>query len=317
MIPRVFLYDLHVALGFSAYTKPLTYPIRYICRIKNLDKRKNKIAVILPVPANSEFQELFRKPVFSPKNHKIGKESVFGNRFVFWEITLDGNQQAVFSQEFAIKILPRKVSTLRKWRMEDYRKTASYKLFTRAEKSIDPKAKKIINIAKDFEHRQEVMAQALDIYNFVKNKLVYGDPIEGLYSSWDSLSRSRVDCGGFSTLMVSFLRAKGIPARVVSGFLVGNSKITIMHAWVEFMLPDGVWVSADPSIGNLRDAKGTKRSGEFGFVGSDHLALSMGSDLKIKVDGREVKTPILQNPIILASLGEKSFKKESEFLCKN
>lgn len=62
-------------------------------------------------------------------------------------------------------------------------------------------------------------------------------------------------CQDFAHLMIALLRAVGLPARYVSGYIEtesvrGTSDLvgaTASHAWVEVYLPSGLWVGIDPT----------------------------------------------------------------------
>jgi hypothetical protein len=61
------------------------------------------------------------------------------------------------------------------------------------------------------------------------------------------LERRRGDCSEYSKLTVALLRAKGIPARIRSGFLADGGDL-VAHAWVEFFDGTG-WREIDPTVG--------------------------------------------------------------------
>lgn len=65
-------------------------------------------------------------------------------------------------------------------------------------------------------------------------------------------------CQDFAHLSIGLLRAAGIPARYVSGYLfasdetnleTGPSETVVVqtHAWIEAGLPNGTWIAADPT----------------------------------------------------------------------
>jgi transglutaminase-like putative cysteine protease len=70
-------------------------------------------------------------------------------------------------------------------------------------------------------------------------------------------------CEYFATTMVMMLRAQGIPARYVLGYLPGQEqqdgtwRVTrgAAHAWVEVYFPDYGWVEFDPTPGNLENGQ--------------------------------------------------------------
>lgn len=134
-------------------------------------------------------------------------------------------------------------------------------------------------------------------YDHVVSSLSYGHPILGLYSSTEALKLPRVDCGGFDALLGSLLLARRIPARLVAGFWA-NADVG-MHAWLEARLPDGRWLALDPSVDHLARAGRTRRTGGFGFVGSDRIACSFGSDLPVVVHGQTYAVPLLQHAVWL------------------
>jgi transglutaminase-like putative cysteine protease len=61
------------------------------------------------------------------------------------------------------------------------------------------------------------------------------------------LERRRGDCSEYSKLTIALLRAKGIPARMRSGFLADGGDL-VAHAWVEFFDGSG-WREIDPTAG--------------------------------------------------------------------
>lgn len=62
------------------------------------------------------------------------------------------------------------------------------------------------------------------------------------------LDRRSAYCTGFAALTVALLRAVGISAREVSGYVVGAtpSGLSGYHRWVEIYYPDRGWVFSDP-----------------------------------------------------------------------
>jgi transglutaminase-like putative cysteine protease len=69
------------------------------------------------------------------------------------------------------------------------------------------------------------------------------------------LRRRQGVCQDFAHVMISVLRAAGLPARYVSGYIEtesvrGDSDLvgaTASHAWVEVYLPSGLWFGIDPT----------------------------------------------------------------------
>jgi transglutaminase-like putative cysteine protease len=63
----------------------------------------------------------------------------------------------------------------------------------------------------------------------------------------DILEHGKGVCQDFTHLMIAVLRALGVPARYVSGYLHRPHKQSQSHAWCEALLPDVGWVGIDPT----------------------------------------------------------------------
>ncbi len=76
-------------------------------------------------------------------------------------------------------------------------------------------------------------------------------------------SRSGV-CQDMTHLATAMLRARGVPARYVSGLLTRQPGET--HAWLEFLHPQRGWLPADPTRGTTQ------------LSGTDYLKFAVGRD---------------------------------------
>lgn len=135
-------------------------------------------------------------------------------------------------------------------------------------------------------------------YDQTITKLRYGAPIPGLYTLADVLRLPEVDCGGFSVYLLSLLAAAGVQGRLVAGFWAGYATNS-MHAWVEALLPDGIWLPLDPSTDWLRQHHRTKKFGGCGQIGSDRIVISVGSNHVIQHHQQAYAVGMLQVPMIL------------------
>ena len=61
------------------------------------------------------------------------------------------------------------------------------------------------------------------------------------------------DCTEYSDLFVALCRARNIPARVISGYIVGFGENSTKHNWAEVYLQQFGWVPFDPSNGDIRN----------------------------------------------------------------
>lgn len=90
------------------------------------------------------------------------------------------------------------------------------------------------------------LAYAEKCYEYVASHYRYLNPNTGLHPLSEILANGGGDCGNFSSIYISLLRAKGIPARHVVAFGANNN----FHVWSEFYIQDFGWVPVDVTYKN-------------------------------------------------------------------
>jgi len=177
----------------------------------------------------------------------------------------------------------------------DIKVNGTAQIFANPRSHLIPKVENLYNNIKSTEYwqsdNQEIKAisQKLkdprEIYDYVINILSYDynlsksdrkNTVSILKSSYNST------CRDYSDLMISLLRAKGIPAREVIGYAyTDNPNIKpiaffndVLHSWVEYWdAKRKLWISVDPTWGE------TSKSDYFGNFDLRHLALTIhGND---------------------------------------
>ncbi len=253
-----------------------------------------KIEVWIALPRETKNQKILRSSFSKPKPEVI-KDSVFGNEVAYWIVANpDVGRILKFSENSEIKVKP-DISERIKGMLESYEKDDYfYKLYTKEDHYFNFSDERIQTLAKELMGNERVVEKiARKFYGYVRDNISYGKPIEGLYTSIDALESDVVDCGGYDCLLGALLRSVGIPARLVAGILAGYPG-EHMHAWMEFMLPDGSWVPADASTEKLRLEKRDFKPGAFGKVGNDRIILSYGTNITVS----KKTFPLLQLPVI-------------------
>lgn len=174
----------------------------------------------------------------------------------------------------------------------------------------------IQNIAKElFKDEKNLRHIIRKAYDYTLNYLTYGNAIQDLYPFSDALSKKVVDCGGFSTFLGSLLQVKGIPTRLIVGYVLkkNNKKQLLsrlvsqtytfadlsMHAWLEALLPDNSWFPLDASTEWRRIHGQSRRKGGFGETRADRLVVSYGHNLAFSYIDKPYSRVILQDPAYL------------------
>lgn len=89
------------------------------------------------------------------------------------------------------------------------------------------------------------------------------------------------DSYSMAILYCALLRAAGVPALPVFGYLIGSGRTAVRHFWTEYYVYGLGWVPVDPVLGSGADIAGFEapiedRSRYFGNLDNRHLALSRG-----------------------------------------
>ncbi|MBS3903304.1 MAG: transglutaminase domain-containing protein [Anaplasmataceae bacterium] len=297
-IGRLFGKRKRVGLG-GFWRKEQTYQVEFETIFSNNSSHEKNLNIIHPLPYDSDVQKVTAPFVFNQPPHEEYRDEKFHNHYALFRLQLPPGKQQVIKINFHLKVTPEE-KILSHFSLDDYHHNPSPHLEANRFLIVNEEIKRIAaELVGNDKNLESILKK---INHYVIEKLHYGNPIRGLYSSEESLRLKKVDCGGFDTLFVSICLALGIPARIVSGFWLGYPHNS-MHAWVEVMLPDGIWIPADPSVEKLQQEKRTKKEGRLGCLGSDRLRLSIGCDIPIPLDGRTNYLPILQHPVIFAREG--------------
>lgn len=288
-------------LKIYPYTKTQTYVITYNVTIhaKAESIPLEALTLVIPRPPTTKEQQIIDFKLHLP-NAQEKKDGSFGNHFFFIRIEPR-------AADFEIPVFSCKAT------IHPFRKSFTpHKILPPTPiggktEHVHPNDARIQTLAKNIGKGLSAHETARKIHTHIVKTLKYGDPIDGLYNDLDALLRPRVDCGGFDSLFVSLCLASGIQARIVSGFFLDREK-NEMHAWAEFQDEKGCWIPADPSMEQLAKQGKTRKSGRFGYIGSDRLQLSQGCDIPIKWNNKIYSAPLLQHPFILEGNGSESIR---------
>ena len=120
-------------------------------------------------------------------------------------------------------------------------------IYTDPEKLIESNNEKLVKQASMLKADSQ-LESARNTYDWVVGYLSDSGFIEEDRGALYAFKHKKADCTGYMYLYGALLRANGIPARMMSGFIVETNKkldIKDYHNWVEVYL-DGVWRVVDP-----------------------------------------------------------------------
>ncbi len=305
------------------YLSAQKYQVTFSVQLKNSISESQKVTLVMPLPAETAYQKIEALGL-KPEGYNKKSEKKAGNRYAFWESTIEPQQTLDYEIACTAQVLPRVMTLRPEWTMQDYtaiKNTPDYYLYLSSNHYLDGVDPRIKKLSSEIVGSARGLAEIVSLLNdAVIKKLTYGNPILGLYSFGEALEKEKMDCGGFDALLGSLLKAEGIPARIISGFWTDSQPNTAtqkMHAWLEILLPNNTWFPLDPSIEQLRKNGRTKKFGGVGNIGSDRLVFSVGEDFMVTTGNENLPLAILQNPVIIPEKGLDSITLKTDIVTES
>ena len=141
---------------------------------------------------------------------------------------------------------------------------------------VDPTNTSIVSVANSMwtSSGGNLIDYARRCYEWTAGNLSYGNMNTGLYSITELMRTKKGDCGNFSSVFISLLRAKGIPARHI---VMISPQENGYHVRAEFYIPAYGWIPADPTFKNS-----DPRGDYFGKFTGKYVIMSLGVNPIIK-----------------------------------
>lgn len=287
----------------SSGKKSKKYQAIYSTFVSNPNPHAIDTTLILPMPTTYPFQTLLSHITTSPLPNDVSREPAFGNRYIWWDLSLKPKEEKLLKMQFQVEVEVVKTK-LEDFYLSDYSSHDVNPALLASNSYIQFDHPKVKEIAFKLIDKEDSLERILEKINaYVISNLDYGNPITGLYTLKETLEGKKVDCGGYDVLFCALCRSLGIPATLASGFWAGYDHNN-MHAWVIIQLPDKSWTVADPSIEYLNKQHRTKKTASLFSTPADRIALSVGDNLEIQVGNKKLNVGILQNPVLLKNSDE-------------
>ncbi|MCH8541252.1 MAG: transglutaminase family protein [Opitutales bacterium] len=245
-------------------------------------------------PARDSFGELRVRPLETPYQKIVSRElqiepqttveryqDYFGNEVEFFSLPFLHRKLSVRSttevithaQSLSEELLTvpvgdvRQILNPRRWEIFDYLQTSFHVHL----KAIP------LSLRKKFCHPNSSLREALlEVNTWIYENFLYQSGVTDVNTSVaDLLQKKAGVCQDFSHLMLALLRANGLPARYVSGYIEphdptqpGHDLVgaAASHAWVEVALPGGQWWGLDPTNNQI--------------TGERHIKVAVGRDYR-------------------------------------
>lgn len=141
---------------------------------------------------------------------------------------------------------------------------------------VDPTNTSIVSVSNNLwtSSGGNLIDYARRCYEWTASNISYGNMNTGLHTITELMRTKNGDCGNFSSVFISLLRAKGIPARHI---VMISPQENCYHVRAEFYIPAYGWIPADPTFKNS-----DPRGDYFGRFTGKYVIMSLGINPIIK-----------------------------------
>ena len=212
--------------------------------------KTHRLSFIVVLPRTMPDRQNILSTNYSPKPSRIFNEN--GNRYAEF-VFVKPNRRVKIEISIKAELFRYDLLTAKKKRERDRHEDHQLRDFLRQEKYIEKDHDQIQEIANGIEGQTE-MDIVTDIYDYVIDNMEYAMPSKKNRGAVKALQSGKGDCTEYADLFVAICRAKNIPARVATGYMVGLNSTSSKHNWVEAYLQEYGWVPFDPSTGDIKNA---------------------------------------------------------------
>ena len=225
-------------VGYNKYRYQYTYTMKVKGKV-------DKATLKLPIPNNTENSQYISNLKINPKPYKIFETN--GNSIAEYKLTDLKEGQYRFTIEGTAALKKYDIDKA-KSEGKNTNPERDIRRYLIGEKGIETNHQYIKELASKISGstQEEVVA---NIFRFVKDKIEYTLGSKNP-SALNGLKSGRGQCGELAAAMVALCRAKGIPARIVSGNIA--REFDTPHTWVEVYYPQLGWVLYDPTVVDSR-----------------------------------------------------------------
>ena len=209
----------------------------------------SRISFIVVLPKTIPGRQKILSIKYSPKPSRVFYEN--GNRYAEF-VFIKPDRRKKVDIIIRAELLRYDLFTAREKREKGLSIDTGFEEFLKQEKYIEKDDPEIQQIAESIEAQTEVEI-VKNIYNYVIDNLEYTLHGKKDWGAVNALQQKKGDCTEYSDLFVAICRAKNIPARVATGYMVRFDSDSSKHNWVEVYLQKYGWIPFDPSWGDIEN----------------------------------------------------------------
>lgn len=266
------------APGAKRYLDRRSYSVGYSVSVNKVKASgPNELYLWVPKPVESAAQRVAKVLAQDPEPLVPDYKGAALYRFK----DLESGKELAVSQSFLVQTW--EVETLVE--PDKIQKPASlpplYQAALAADELVPAKAPEIQALAKRIvQGERNPWRAARLIHEYLTRNLAWTDSKTAL-KPLDALAAKTADSSSYAVIAAALLRAAGVPAQPVTGYLVDPSRRATRHAWVEFYIYGLGWVPMDPILASGArpggfDAAFTDLGRYFGGMDNHRISFSRG-----------------------------------------
>ncbi len=218
-----------------------------LCYDFNVPGKTSKIKFVVVVPQTiRDKQRVMLK--YSPKPPKIFRKH--GHRYAEF-IFKKPKKQFTIKISVKAKLFQYDLAIAESMQKRKLNKGPNFENYLKDERYIEKDDTKIQAITKTIKGADDLEIVE-NIYNYVIDNMEYSGYSKEALGAAKAVVQKKGDCTEYSHLFVALCRAKNIPARAISGYIIKFNK-TPKHAWAEVYLQNYGWVPFDPTLGDKKN----------------------------------------------------------------
>lgn len=236
-----------------------------------------ELNIMLAVPQNLVFQDLLSEVKFDPNNYVIEKDE-WGQEiavFKFKKIKPLDKVSAKFTVNCVLYNVSYYIDPKETGLLSDIPTNLSQ--YLKDDTKLDIQNEVIKNAVKEaVGNEKNVYYIVRKIYKYIQDKMHY-EMVGGWNTAPVVLARGSGSCSEYSFVMISMLRAAGVPARYAGSVVIRGddaSRDDVFHRWVEVYIPPIGWIPVDPSGGDSPSPADSARC--FGSLENRFLITTVG-----------------------------------------
>jgi hypothetical protein len=207
------------------------------------------ISFIVPLPQSLPDRQKILSIGYHPKPSQIIERD--GRRYAEF-IFKRPEEQVTVEIRVKAELFQYDLFTAKKNRKNIPHEEDGLEVFLNHEKFIEKDDERIQEIAEGIEGRTEVDI-VHKIYEYVIDCMEYANPSRRSRGAVRALQQGEGDCTEYADLFVALCRAKDIPARFVTGYIMRSDSELPKHNWAEVYLQNYGWIPFDPSAGDFEN----------------------------------------------------------------